>query len=415
MGGSEWAIRFPAFLAGLACILMVFILAKKIFNIRVALVSSAFMASSMFFILYSVNARGYTLVSFLALFGYYCLHRAVKEKQTIWWVLGILSTVLSLYTLPTMVYYYSAVCIWLFFIFFKEIKSKNFAKLKWPALFIVLTPILAFFLYLPVFLNTGISSVVAHSWVEHLAFYEMPNGLNSVFKTLIAFSMQGFYYDPYVLFLFLSPFFVIGGVYAAKTKNKEFLKFAILLFTMAFLFIFVHGVIPFPRTLIYLIPFYYILISAGIVYLSGKLSFSFFPKEKMSREILFLLLLLFTLHLILSAGINRNLTRNFYLNANCIDCEKAVNFIGELSTENESIIISWLKSYPFFYYAKRNGYTFRYGTREGLDGNFIIPSEGYNLSRFSDEHPYFSEPYLLANFSDVQIYYSKNLNRSRKS
>ena len=61
-GTSEWALRMPSvFGAMFACVLMV-VLAHKLFGQWVALVSGLLLATSPFFVKWSQQARGYTLL-----------------------------------------------------------------------------------------------------------------------------------------------------------------------------------------------------------------------------------------------------------------------------------------------------------------------------------------------------------------
>ena len=68
-GNHPWAIRLPAFVAGVAMIPMSYVAAKRFYGEGAGLITAAFVASSSVLVEFSTNARGYTLVAaiFLAL------------------------------------------------------------------------------------------------------------------------------------------------------------------------------------------------------------------------------------------------------------------------------------------------------------------------------------------------------------
>ena len=62
-GNHPWAIRMPAFLAGVAMIPLAFAAGRRIHGDAAGLITAAFVASSSVLIEYSTNARGYTIVA----------------------------------------------------------------------------------------------------------------------------------------------------------------------------------------------------------------------------------------------------------------------------------------------------------------------------------------------------------------
>jgi mannosyltransferase len=86
-GTSEAALRFPSVLgAMLACGFLV-LLAHKLFDSRVALLSGLFLATSPFVVKWSQQARGYTLLLALGLLATLLLLRALEQGSRGAWVL----------------------------------------------------------------------------------------------------------------------------------------------------------------------------------------------------------------------------------------------------------------------------------------------------------------------------------------
>ena len=93
VGTSEWAMRFPSVVgAMLACALLV-VLARKLFDRRIALASGLFLATSPFFVKWSQQARVYPLLVAASLFATLLLFRALERgTRSTWAVYGIAYT-----------------------------------------------------------------------------------------------------------------------------------------------------------------------------------------------------------------------------------------------------------------------------------------------------------------------------------
>ena len=63
---AEWFLRLPSVFSGVATVYLVFLIGKKFFNEKVALLTSLFLAISPFHIYYSQELRMYSLAAFLA-------------------------------------------------------------------------------------------------------------------------------------------------------------------------------------------------------------------------------------------------------------------------------------------------------------------------------------------------------------
>ena len=89
-GSSEWALRMPSVLAAmLACSLLV-VLARRLFERRVALVSGLFLATSPFLVKWSQQARAYSFVLAAGILATLMLLRALERgSRAAWAVYGL--------------------------------------------------------------------------------------------------------------------------------------------------------------------------------------------------------------------------------------------------------------------------------------------------------------------------------------
>lgn len=113
-GNSNWAIRLPAFLAGVALIPATYFLVRKLFKNKVALLSAGVVAVLLPFVEYSTNARGYTMQTLFFVLATYFAISVLDSKKLYNWVALVLLTGLAFYTLPTSVYFFVPLYVWVF-------------------------------------------------------------------------------------------------------------------------------------------------------------------------------------------------------------------------------------------------------------------------------------------------------------
>ncbi|HZQ09192.1 MAG TPA: glycosyltransferase family 39 protein [Anaerolineae bacterium] len=111
-GESNWALRLPAVLFGVASIGAMYLFAREVTNRREALLASALLAFSYQHIWFSQNARGYSGVLFWTLLASYFFLRALDDRNakhaTRLWVLYAASCALGVYTHLTMIFVIAA-------------------------------------------------------------------------------------------------------------------------------------------------------------------------------------------------------------------------------------------------------------------------------------------------------------------
>lgn len=109
LGTEEWLLRLPSALAGIASLVLLYLLGRELFDRPTALLATALLALSPLHLWYSQEARFYALVVFLTLGATYFAIRALKHNHIWDWVLfGVLES-LGLWTESGAIWYLLAI------------------------------------------------------------------------------------------------------------------------------------------------------------------------------------------------------------------------------------------------------------------------------------------------------------------
>lgn len=203
-GDSEFASRVPSALFGSFSIIAIYIVGKLTFNKKVGLIAALILATSVFHIKYSQEARAYSLLAFLTLVSFYYYLKVVTSDRRLY-VLGyLLSSILMLYT-----HYYGFLIIAAQNIFFfaNYLKTRNLGALslkKWLTYQIMLGV-----LYLP-----GFVLFAKHTVAIQGGFWLPEPTLTAIGRTFVVYS--GSFLLCLVLFICL----ILSFLSLIKTKNK---------------------------------------------------------------------------------------------------------------------------------------------------------------------------------------------------
>ncbi len=335
-GATEIAARSPSIVLGVLSIIIVFLITRKLFETKTALIASTLVATGPLHIYYSQEARMYMLASFLALLSIYFFISLLRNDKLIYWVGFVVSTVLLLYTdylpyllLPTFIAY--------LFLNKSHIKNSTF-KTFFPS-FILIGIFTAPWIY--VFKNqltSGLSLAAASpAWANVVG----GSSLKDLALVFIKFNIGRISHtNDFAYFLMFAPvgFFsllLLGISFFRASHFRIFLWFWLLIPVIAaFVISFVVPVFAYFR-LIFLLPAFYILWASAINTVNYK---------PLTRTLLFLAL---TINLFTS-GI-------YFLNPKFQreDWKSASNFVKANSTEKT--VVLFLSSFippPFEYYNK---------------------------------------------------------------
>lgn len=103
-GESAWALRLPSVVFGVGSIWAMFFLARKLFGVKVALLTSALMTVSYHHIWFSQNARGYMGLLFFTLLATWFWLEALEKNKWRWYFVYAAAVVLGMWIHMTMAF-----------------------------------------------------------------------------------------------------------------------------------------------------------------------------------------------------------------------------------------------------------------------------------------------------------------------
>lgn len=248
-GNTEWALRTPALLAGIALVPATFAFTRTFYGESGALLAAALVAASSTLVEYSTNARGYTLVALFTLIAFLAAARALEHDSLGAWALIAAACALGLYAVPIMLYPVGGVFLWLLFSQLARHRplARFLRRLLWCGLG---TVVLTLLLYAPVFAASGVRSVTSNEFVK-------PDSWSAFFDRL-----PGHLWDtvgtwrrdlPVVVAVLLA-----GGVVASLVLTRRVSRFpvppllAIVVWTVPILIL--QRVVPFTRVWLFFVP-----------------------------------------------------------------------------------------------------------------------------------------------------------------
>jgi hypothetical protein len=162
-GIEPWAVRLPAFLAGMGLIPAIYSLGKRLFSKPTGLVAAALVAASPEVLQYSVTARGYTLVALLTVLLLLLSLYVKNHRNSTAWLLWALTAALGFYSIPVFLYPFGVAVAWLFLALIVNDFQSYRGRIDLLLHLIVsgmVAGLTTFLLYLPVFLHHKTFSVL---------------------------------------------------------------------------------------------------------------------------------------------------------------------------------------------------------------------------------------------------------------
>lgn len=260
LGTSEVWLRLLSVIFGVATILIVYLLVKKIFNQQVALISALFLALAPYHIYYSQEIRMYSEATFFATVSIYFLIKLLDEKNWRFKLGYILSTTFLIYTFYLGFFLIIAQAVYVFFQ--KRNKLVNFLSL------VGITGVL-WIPWVPQFLIQLKSGLASEEYLPGWSGILSLPTLKAVPVTFIKFSLGRVSIENQVLYLSVALVIItIFGyllLYGAKSlKNNQKIIFYWLIIPLV-LAIIVSWKIPLnqPFRLLFILPAFYILLAVG--------------------------------------------------------------------------------------------------------------------------------------------------------
>ncbi|MCK4589139.1 MAG: glycosyltransferase family 39 protein [Nanoarchaeota archaeon] len=325
-GTSEFSLRFPSAIFGMVSILLIFLIGKEIFNKKTGLISALIMSVSTIQILYSQDARAYSLFVMLTLISFLFYIKTLKSSSNKNLFFYLISTLFLLYTHHFALFVLFAQNI-IFFLFHKEFYLKT---KKWLISLLVLGV-----LYVP-----GILIVLSQFQHNQKSLQSALSGKLGLPLVISQLGILNFLWPVLIIF------FIVLVIYYFKTNlinlikkirfNENIFFITISIFTLSYILILPKLIHPFfvTRFTVFTYPFFYLLFAEG---------FNKMRKIKLKKTISVLFLVLVILSLF-----------TYYSTPKKEQWKEAVSFIEDKSQPNEMIIIIGDTHFTIFDYYYSN-------------------------------------------------------------
>ena len=261
-GPAPWSVRLPSLLAGVALIPVTFLSAASLFSRPIALVAAGLVAGSPLLTFYSVNSRGYILQCTLLVFLVWLLRR-LAEAPSLRLVTGAgIVGALALYTLPTTLLVLPAlyVAVAAPAIWGKDNQSPRatFRALIQAAF---LTGSLAFLLYLPVFLVTGLEQLATNRFTEAQPATQLWGRFGSAIRET---ADRWTWHLPLAVQFISAAVVGIGVLGMSRLRQAAPVAVVLLIITITLATSLLLQRIPPVRAYTFLMPFFLMLLAVGI-------------------------------------------------------------------------------------------------------------------------------------------------------
>lgn len=211
---NEISIRSFSVLSGVLSIGLMYLVGTQLFDSKVGLVSSFFMAISAFQIQHSQEARFYSLFVLLTLVSVYFYLTALKNSGQLWpWALSLVANVLLFYTHTYSVFIFAVEYAY-FFIYWQQNKSSLF---PWGvSQFLLLLAVVAGFIPL---LQTGGFVTDLGGGLAWILRPSLKDLLRTIYGYVFPLNYQHGWVFVGITFIIAFVFFIIGALYFARKVN----------------------------------------------------------------------------------------------------------------------------------------------------------------------------------------------------
>lgn len=346
LGDGLFSLRMPAFISGFLIVPATYIVCCQFTNINVAILSTAFVATSSILIEYSTNARGYTIITLFFLIIIF-LSKIIQEKQNhfAFIMLSIISA-LGFFTIPVMLYPYSIVFIWSMIAECANNKIDKIYKIKYYCIYTLLTIIIVIHLYFPAIFFSGYDKIIFNRFIKPMDISSIMEKLPIYLYNLICLFLRDINITI-IIILCIGLFFFIKYSIIYK-NNLGILALSMLIIMLSALFI--QRVLPYERVWLFILPMFFIYCSFGIWHLIEITNLSYKTKEFIFLKMTILVLILNIIYVI-----NNNSIINSKETGVLGDAELIAKDIKEFLGKNDCVLSECPSDAILNYYFKKYG------------------------------------------------------------
>ena len=387
-GTGPVAIRLPAFIAGMTSIVLVYFCCRVLFKPRSSGILAAFgLAAFPYMMLYSTNARGYTLLVSFTL-GMVLLGKRLITKYSLFnCFLIALTAALGMLTIPTMLFPITGILMWMA-CELKFVKRYAFSEILRQFMIpcALMTLALTLLFYTPVIIrNRGITSLVSNRFVQPLPLEEF---FSQVWPHAIEVAGDLSKGIPSPAILVSLALLLYGVVMATRQHSLSSLLLLPMLILGSLLVLLAQHSIPFARTWIYFIPIFLIYVDMGFAYLLDNISQKY---RSLSHILVSVLLCLFSVSYVV---------KNYQVFINS-EVPFIARYLKSQVQPSDIVYISWRiepqLSYYLWYLPVSNRSNLNRATPREF---FVILNSKHTLEELTE-----GPVTKLLNYGDVTVYY----------
>jgi Dolichyl-phosphate-mannose-protein mannosyltransferase len=365
-GNEPWAVRLPAFIAGVLLIPATYWLAKRLYGSWVALAAALLVAWFPPLVAYANDARGYTLVALFTLLTLVFGDIVRKNKNLFAWGLISLFSALGFYTIPIMLFPFGVLFVWLFLE--NLVEGPGPYRTKWEFIWYWLAAglgaaILTLLFYTPIFIYSGPATFFANRFIAPVPWRDFLETLASRFTdTRIEFTAR----VPLAFTLIFAAGWILSVLFHRRLSETRIpLQLAAIIWILVLLLL--QRPNAWARMWVFLLPLMLVWAAAGL--------FGFL--EKVRPKMLYgLPLTAIVFGLVMLVGIWQSvrlipqLPKLWTLHG---DDENAVLFVQSQLQEQDLIVVSPPDDAPIWYYSELHGIPdARFDTRSSTFERILI-------------------------------------------
>jgi len=408
-GNSPWVIRLPAFIAGVLIIPLSYLVVRKLFDKNAAIITAALIVTCSQLIEYSTNARGYSIQALIVLAAIIVSFNLIKKGGLANWVWLTLLFAMGFYAIPTMLYFFLGIILWLVLSLVKgEIKDSRIVFARRIALMSISTLILVILLYLPVINNSGISSLISNRWVKSLGWSKFAKSLFPGLKEYWSAWAAGI---PLPISILLITCVIISVIFHRRlAKNTLNLLYTMLVASI--LIVIVQRRLPPARAWLPLLPLILGFSADGLSFLWEKLENYF--RKKSSFKFSFNFIPIIALVIAIGLGISILISQSPYQppdQSPFRDAEKIAKFLKPKLKRGDIIYVESYSHPHLDYYFYVNGlplsYIWHYEFEKSMDKEFKKTLKRAFVIDVKEKRPERPIPAL------TEVMYASELDRSR--
>lgn len=266
LGHDEWALRLPAFVAGVLLVPATYLATLCIASRPAAIAAATIVLSSSILVEYSVLARGYSLVCLFTVLLIITVREIESERGGWEWGILVVLSALGLWTLPTMVYPLVLVWGWLLcrVLFSAETAAeKRRFLIRWSVAG-VSTGVVATLFYAPILVATGYSAITANQYVAPIGRHQFLQGVPGAIRETCQLLFRDWTLLSQGLLAACLMSAVGSMVTVAPTLNRRALWFsAVVPVALLMAIVFWQSVLPPPRVWLFLLPMMSVFVGVG--------------------------------------------------------------------------------------------------------------------------------------------------------